>query len=142
MVVDFEGRILAQADPGPGEKIVVAPIDLGALRHEHAGPRRIGTAVVLQDRVKLGRNRGSRADRREEEDHERTRHIIFYPGQRCSAPGIIADRRPAGQQRRARNRKRIGSLPYRYPIRPFTSAIASSFPSTLSFSRSSPRPGG
>jgi formamidase len=36
MVVDFEGRILAQADPGPGEKIVVAPIDIGALRHERA----------------------------------------------------------------------------------------------------------
>jgi len=36
MVVDFEGRILAQADPGPGEKIVVAPIDVAALRHERA----------------------------------------------------------------------------------------------------------
>jgi formamidase len=36
MVVDFEGRILAQADPGPGEKIVVAPVDVGALRHERA----------------------------------------------------------------------------------------------------------
>ena len=34
MVVDFDGRILAQADPGPGEKIVVAPIDVGTLRHE------------------------------------------------------------------------------------------------------------
>lgn len=32
MAVDFDGRILAQADPGPGEKIVVAPIDLAALR--------------------------------------------------------------------------------------------------------------
>jgi predicted amidohydrolase len=32
MVVDFDGRILAQADPGPGEKIVVAEIDLDALR--------------------------------------------------------------------------------------------------------------
>jgi predicted amidohydrolase len=32
MVVDFDGRVLAQADPGPGEKIVVAEIDLGALR--------------------------------------------------------------------------------------------------------------
>ncbi|MFH1571407.1 MAG: nitrilase-related carbon-nitrogen hydrolase [Gemmatimonadota bacterium] len=32
MVVDFDGRILAQADPGPGERIVVAPIDIGALR--------------------------------------------------------------------------------------------------------------
>jgi predicted amidohydrolase len=36
MVVDFDGRILAQADPGPGEKIVVAPVDVGALRHERA----------------------------------------------------------------------------------------------------------
>lgn len=34
MVVDFDGRVLAQADPGPGEKIVVGPIDLGALREE------------------------------------------------------------------------------------------------------------
>lgn len=32
MVVDYDGRILAQADPGPGEKIVVAEIDLAALR--------------------------------------------------------------------------------------------------------------
>ncbi len=31
MIVDFDGRILAQADPGPGEKIVVGPIDLAAL---------------------------------------------------------------------------------------------------------------
>jgi predicted amidohydrolase len=34
MVVDYEGRILAQADPGPGEKIVAALIDLAALRAE------------------------------------------------------------------------------------------------------------
>ena len=34
MVVDYDGRILAQADPGPGEKIVVAPLDVSALRHE------------------------------------------------------------------------------------------------------------
>ena len=34
MVVDFDGRLLAQADPGPGEKIVVASIDISSLRHE------------------------------------------------------------------------------------------------------------
>jgi predicted amidohydrolase len=34
MVVDYDGRILAQADPGPGEKIVVAPVDIAALRAE------------------------------------------------------------------------------------------------------------
>jgi predicted amidohydrolase len=40
MVVDYDGRILAQADPGPGEKIVVAEIDLGALRE--ARQQRLG----------------------------------------------------------------------------------------------------
>ena len=36
MVVDFDGRILAQASAGPGERIVVAPVDISALRHERA----------------------------------------------------------------------------------------------------------
>jgi formamidase len=36
MVVDYDGRILAEASPGPGERIVVAPIDISALRHERA----------------------------------------------------------------------------------------------------------
>jgi predicted amidohydrolase len=34
MLVDFDGRILAQADPGPGEKIVVTGLDLHSLRAE------------------------------------------------------------------------------------------------------------
>jgi predicted amidohydrolase len=34
MVVDFDGRVLARASEGSGEKIVVAPIDISALRHE------------------------------------------------------------------------------------------------------------
>ena len=33
-VVDFDGRLLAEASPGPGERIVVAPVDISALRHE------------------------------------------------------------------------------------------------------------
>ena len=36
MVVDYDGRILAQADPGAGEKIVVAPVDIAALRQERS----------------------------------------------------------------------------------------------------------
>jgi predicted amidohydrolase len=40
MVVDYDGRVLTQADPGPGEKIVVAEIDLAALREARA--RRLG----------------------------------------------------------------------------------------------------
>ena len=35
-VVDFDGRLLAEASPGPGERIVVAPLDISALR-SHAG---------------------------------------------------------------------------------------------------------
>jgi predicted amidohydrolase len=33
MVVDYDGRVLAQASPGPGERIVVNEIDIHALRH-------------------------------------------------------------------------------------------------------------
>ncbi len=39
MIVDYDGRILTQADPGPCAKIVVGPIDLAALRAER-GRRR------------------------------------------------------------------------------------------------------
>jgi predicted amidohydrolase len=39
MLVDYDGRILAQADPGPFEKVVVATIDLEALRAERARRR-------------------------------------------------------------------------------------------------------
>lgn len=38
-IVDFDGRLLADASPGPGERIVVAPIDISALRHERSTRR-------------------------------------------------------------------------------------------------------
>jgi predicted amidohydrolase len=38
-IVDFDGRVLAEASPGPGERIVTAPIDISALRHERATRR-------------------------------------------------------------------------------------------------------
>ncbi|HOK76149.1 MAG TPA: nitrilase-related carbon-nitrogen hydrolase [Verrucomicrobiota bacterium] len=44
MIVDFDGRILAQAEPGPGERIVVGPVDLAALRS--ARERRRGHAML------------------------------------------------------------------------------------------------
>lgn len=49
MIVDFDGRILAQADPGPVEKIVVGPIDLAALRHERE--RRAGHHLLAHLRT-------------------------------------------------------------------------------------------
>ena len=49
MLVDYDGRILAQADPGPGEKIVVAGIDLAALRAERE--RRLGHHMLGHLRI-------------------------------------------------------------------------------------------
>jgi predicted amidohydrolase len=53
MVVDYDGRILAQADAGPGEKIVVAPIDLAALRAERE--RRAGHHMLAHRRPEVYR---------------------------------------------------------------------------------------
>lgn len=47
-IVDFDGRLLAQASPGPGERIVVAPVDLSALRHERATRRGHHTLAHLR----------------------------------------------------------------------------------------------
>jgi predicted amidohydrolase len=49
MVVDFDGRILAQAEAGGGERIVVGPIDLAALRTERE--RRRGHHMLSQLRM-------------------------------------------------------------------------------------------
>ena len=48
-IVDFDGRILAEASPGPGERIVVAPIDVSALRHERSS--RSGHSMLAQLRT-------------------------------------------------------------------------------------------
>jgi predicted amidohydrolase len=51
MVVDYDGRVLAQADPGEGEKVVVAPIDIDALRSERT--RRVGHDMLAQLRTEV-----------------------------------------------------------------------------------------
>ena len=53
MIVDLDGRVLAEASPGPGERIVVGPIQLGVLRAERA--RRSGHAMPAQLRTELYR---------------------------------------------------------------------------------------
>ncbi len=54
MVVDYDGRLLAQADPGPGEKIVVAPVDIAALRAERE--RRAGHHMLAHRRSEVYRH--------------------------------------------------------------------------------------
>ncbi|MBT8132064.1 MAG: nitrilase, partial [Gammaproteobacteria bacterium] len=51
MLVDYDGRVLSQADPGPGEKVVVAPIDIARLRQERA--RRLGHDMRSHYRAEL-----------------------------------------------------------------------------------------
>jgi len=51
MVVDYDGRVLAQANPGEGEKVVVAPIDIRTLRDERR--RRIGHDMLAHLRAEV-----------------------------------------------------------------------------------------
>lgn len=53
MIVDFDGVILSQAESGPGEKIVVGPIDLQRQRHERQ--RRRGHHMLAHMRVEAYR---------------------------------------------------------------------------------------
>lgn len=54
MVVDHDGRVLSQADPGPGEKIVVGPVDIAAIRAER--DRRSGHHMLAHRRVEAYRH--------------------------------------------------------------------------------------
>jgi formamidase len=98
MVVDFDGRILAQADPGPGEKIVVAEIDIGALRaarkerrgHNHLAHLRTEMYPVYSGRryppFTYPRARDPKGDRSVEEIDGIVRKAIE------DAPGGVGDR--------------------------------------------------
>jgi predicted amidohydrolase len=58
MIVDHDGRILSQADPGPGEKIVVGPVDIGAVRADRE--RRTGHHMLAHRRPEVYRYAASR----------------------------------------------------------------------------------
>jgi predicted amidohydrolase len=82
MAIDYDGRILAQADPGPGEKIVVAPIDLASLRAERE--RRVGHHMLGHLRT---------------ETHRHARERI-YPGTAGMVPTITANKVNIAQGKR------------------------------------------
>jgi len=83
MIVDYDGRILAQADPGPGEKIVVGPIDLAALRAERQ--RRRGHHMLAHLRT---------------EAYPAYRQSIYPSGGADDGPVTIAKNEAATQQGR------------------------------------------
>lgn len=51
MLVDYDGRVLSEASPGPGERIVVGPIHLSVLREERK--RRLGHDMRAHLRTEL-----------------------------------------------------------------------------------------
>ena len=53
MAVDHDGRILAQASPGAGEQIVVAPVSIAVLREERE--RRLGHLMTAHLRTEIYR---------------------------------------------------------------------------------------
>jgi predicted amidohydrolase len=56
MIVDFDGVVLRQAESGPGERIVVGPIDIAALRSERQ--RRRGHQLLAHLRMEAYRGYG------------------------------------------------------------------------------------
>jgi len=69
MIVDFDGRVLAEANQGPGEQIVVGPVDLAALRYERT--RRRGHVMPAHMRTEL---------------YERAGKSIYPPGTGAESP--------------------------------------------------------
>jgi predicted amidohydrolase len=54
MIVDYDGRVLAQAEAGAGDRIVVGPVDISALRWERG--RRRGHSMLSHLRPELYRD--------------------------------------------------------------------------------------
>lgn len=74
MIVDYDGRVLATADPGAGSKIVVGPIDVRAAREERE--RRQGHQLLAHLRT---------------EAYGGYQQSIYPAGQAASKPPTFAD---------------------------------------------------
>ena len=107
MIVDFDGRVLAQADPGPGEKIVVGEIDIGALREARtqrrghnpmAHLRSEAYPVYQQSYFPPGRacGPGETARDRRMEDNEKLIREVLEHSPYSPAPRDESSRPPSG----------------------------------------------
>jgi predicted amidohydrolase len=95
MIVDFDGRILAQAESGPGERIVVGPVDISALRAERT--RRRGHQMLAHLRT---------------ETYTGYQQSIYPPGTAAEGPLSIAATETAirhGRQAAERGRSKADS---------------------------------
>jgi predicted amidohydrolase len=90
MIVDYDGRILVQADPGPGEKIVVGPIDLAALYAERQ--RRCGHHLLSHLRT---------------ECYPGYQASLYPPATAAAAPPSLEQNQRNAQQARAQFQSQI-----------------------------------
>ena len=118
-IVDFDGRMLAEASPGPGERIVVAPIDISALRHERESRR--GHSMLAHLRTEAypvyGTPRyppsGRTAERAAQLSYERNLERI-EAAKGCTTPTLssgFSQKEAAGQGMDARSTTDCQSLP-------------------------------
>ena len=82
MIADYDGRVLAQADSGPGEKITVAPLDVEFLRAERR--RRLGHNMRAHSRT---------------EAHDCFRNPVFPRGEHPINVEQLQDRIRAAQKK-------------------------------------------
>ena len=81
MIVDYDGRILAEASPGPGERIVVGPVPLDAMRQErarrvgHSLPAHLRTELYVQQRRPIYPGSRTAAERTFDSQEERIRTV-------------------------------------------------------------------
>lgn len=77
MIVDYDGRVLAEASSGPGERIVVGPIALDTLRAErerrrgHAHPAHVRTELYTAQRSPMYPRTPAASERAVERQNER-----------------------------------------------------------------------
>jgi hypothetical protein len=89
MILDYDGRVVAQAEPGAGEKIVVGPTDMAALRGERE--RRRGYHMLAHLRT---------------EAYPAYRQPI-YPAGRASDGPITTEKNEASRRRAHESLRRI-----------------------------------
>ena len=94
-VVDFDGRLLADASPGPGERIVVAPIDISALRHERETRRGHHMLAHLRTEAypvySVHRYPPAPGGRPDDLSYERNLELIENAKRDIEAPAVVRD---------------------------------------------------
>jgi predicted amidohydrolase len=104
-IIDFDGRVLAEATPGPGERIVTASIDISALRHER--DTRVGHHMLAHLRT---------------DAYPVYRESQYPPVDRSRALSYEENQRLIAQAKEAFAQRAMRSRSSGRPIRPLTTA--------------------